>query len=129
MRVPVGLLLRLALSLGIVAAGFPPRLALCLGSDGHRAIEVLDAPCCPPGASSAGMIHRCAPTCTDLPLSVTVGVRSSERGHLDVHLSATAVPHDVSPTTAPTRIARRLGDPSASAPPVAEHLGSTVLLC
>ena len=129
MRLPVGLLLRLVLSLGIMAAGFPPRLALCLGSDGHRAIEVLDAPCCPLGANTAGVIDRCAPTCTDLPLSVAVGVRSSERGHLNVHLSATAVPGTVSPTTAPTRIVRRLGDPSASAPRVAEHLGSTVLLC
>jgi hypothetical protein len=129
MRVPSGLLLRLVLSLGILAAGFPARLALCLGSDGHRAIELLDVPCCPTGSGSPEMTDRCAPSCTDLPLVVTVGVRSSERGHLDVHLSATAVPDDVSPSTASMRIARRLGDPSASAPHVAEHLGSTVLLC
>jgi hypothetical protein len=129
MRVPVGFVLRLVLSLGIVAAGFPPRLALCLGSDGHRAVELLDAPCCPPEADSAEMTDRCARTCTDVPLFVAVGVRSSERAHLDVHLSATAVLDDEPPATALTRLVRRLGDSFAPPPRVAEHLGSTVLLC
>src|SRR5215468_4912300 len=116
MRVPVGLLLRLVLSLGIIAAGFPPRLALCLGSDGHRAIELLDAPCCPTGSTSAGMSDRCTRTCTDVPLFVAVGVRSSERSQLNVHLSAAAAPGDIFPTTAPPPAVRRYGAPSALRP-------------
>jgi hypothetical protein len=129
MRLPVGLLLRLVLSLGVVAAAFPPGLALCIGSDGHRAIELLDAPCCPPGATSAEVADRCARTCTDMPLSVAVGVRSSERGRLNIHLPTTAVPGDMFPATVLMRIVRWLDAPADALPRVAEHLASTVLLC
>src|SRR5262245_14815061 len=103
MRVTTGPLLRLVLSLGIFAAGVTPRLALCLGSDGHRAIEALDASCCQRGASSAGMTDGCARTCTDVPLSPVVGMRSSERAGPRLGLPTTAVLAPVSPPAVATR--------------------------
>jgi hypothetical protein len=127
MRVPASVLLRLVLSLGIFAAGSAPRVVLCLGSDGHRAIESLDASCCGATTSSAGMATRCARTCKDLPLSLTVGVRDSERGRPNIDRAATAVPGDVA-TLPAARVFTRLG---AAAPPrrLAHHPRSTILLC
>src|SRR5262245_17114758 len=112
MRVPAGPLLRLVLSLGIFAAGFTPRLALCLGTDGHRAIESLDASCCQQGAGSAGMSDGCARTCTDVPLSLVVGVRSSERAGLHFDLSTTAIMPAVSPPAPTARMFARLDPPA-----------------
>jgi hypothetical protein len=130
MRVPIGPLLRLVLSLGIFAAGFTPRLALCLGSDGHRAIESLDASCCRRGVpTSPGMADPCARTCTDLPLSLAVSVCSPERGGLHIDLSATAIPVDISPSMVPTSILARRGHTSAPSPGGAQRLRSIVLLC
>ena len=130
MRIPVGPLLRLVLSLGIFAAGFTPRLALCLGSDGHRAIESLDASCCQPGGtSSPGMADPCARTCTDLPLSLAVSVFPPERGGLHIDLSTTAIPVGIFPSMVPTSILARLRHTSAPSPGVGQRLRSIVLVC
>ena len=128
MRLPVSLL-RLFLSLGIVASGLGPRMALCLGSDGHREIESLDASCCRGETGSAGMSEGCARTCTDVPLALAVGIRAPERGGLGTDSPTTVVLTDMS---SPPALAWRCMRLSATAGPslhLAAHLGSTVLLC
>lgn len=130
MRVPIGPVLRLVLSLGIFAAGVAPRWALCVGRDGHRAIESLDASCCRRGVpASPGIVDPCARTCTDLPLSLAVGVRSPERGGLHIDLSATAMLVDVAPSTVPRSIFARLANAAARPFGLAQDVRSAVLLC
>jgi len=128
MRLPASMLLRLVLSLGIFVAGFAPRVVLCLGSDGHRAIESLDAPCCRGATSSTGMDGRCARSCTDLPLCLGIGVRDSGHGGPTIDRPATPVPSD-SATSLPARVCTRLG--GGAAPPfrLAHHPRSIILLC
>jgi hypothetical protein len=127
MCLPASPLLRLVLSLCILA-GSVPRVVLCLGSDGHRAIESLDASCCGGATSSAGMASRCSRTCTDLPLSLGVGVRESERGGLNINRPATPVPGDIA-TSPAACVLTRLGGGAASPRPLAHHPRSIVLLC
>jgi len=66
--------LSVALSL---AVGVLPRLALCVGPDGHRAIELINAACCDRTTPSAGPDVQaaplgCAPECVDTPLTVSL---------------------------------------------------------
>lgn len=130
MRIPVGQFLRLVLSLILLGVGSAPRLALCLGSDGHRAIESLDATCCRPGpASSADMTDPCARSCQDLPLSVAVGIRAPERGGLTLELPATVVPGDVPCATGWTGMSSRPSNVSTASSGLAPRVRSTMLLC
>lgn len=74
------------------------------------------------------MVDPCARTCTDLPLSLAVGVRSPERGGLHIDLSATAMLVDIVPSTVPTSIFARLCHASAPSLGGAQRLRSIVLL-
>src|SRR5262245_42189823 len=127
MRLPASPLLRLALSLAILA-GSPPRVVLCLGSDGHRAIESVDASCCGGTTRSRGMTSSCARTCTDLPLSLGVGVRDPERGAVTLDRTATVVSGDIAAPPA-AWVFTRLGGGAAPPRHLAHHPRSTVLLC
>jgi hypothetical protein len=62
----------LALALGF---GLLPRLVLCIGSDGHHAIEPMNAACCDRAAHATNPdVHApqdgCAAGCIDTPLTV-----------------------------------------------------------
>jgi hypothetical protein len=64
----------LALSLIL---GLLPRLALCVGPDGHQAIEAMNASCCDRATHSTGADVRvspdgCAAGCIDTPLTVNL---------------------------------------------------------
>lgn len=129
MRIANGLLLRVVLSASMLMGSLGPRLALCLGNDGHRAIESLDAGCCRPGTSgSAGMATPCAPTCKDIPLG-SFGVRAPQRGGLTIGLSATALQGDIARTMRPTWGLAYLTTAPAPSPDLTQHLRSTILRC
>jgi len=66
-----------ALVVFLLGPGFSPRLALCIGVEGHRAIEPVVARCCDlathPGQSdSRDRNRRCSPSCTDTLLTPAV---------------------------------------------------------
>ena len=128
MRVVASPLLRLVLTLGLFAASPVPRLVLCVGTDGHRAIEPWDADCCKRVSDSAGMRERCARTCTDLPLSLGVGLQAGDRGGLTIDRPVSAVPGH-SPALLATWTLTPLEGGAAPTPPLAHHPRSTVLLC
>jgi len=62
----------LALALMVTTTGLTGRV-LCLGGDGHREIEVTDAPCCGARAPAYGpsLDARCAGGCVDTPLALS----------------------------------------------------------
>jgi hypothetical protein len=119
------------LSAVILATGFVPRLALCLGTDGHRAVERLDASCCgDAGRASEGLTAApCARDCMDVPLSVVAAFRASdERGSMVAGQPAAVLPGGVvSPTCLVSRLSRASAG-SDTANRCARHLPSTVLL-
>src|SRR5262245_1955947 len=128
MRVLAGPVLRVVLTLGLFAAGPVPRLVLCIGSDGHRAIEASDADCCKTRPDSAGMRERCARTCTDLPLALGVGLQAGDRQGLTIDRPVSAVPGH-RPALLATWTLIRLAGGAAPTPLLAHHPRSTVLLC
>jgi len=81
----------IALSL---ALGLLPRLALCVGPDGHHALESMNAACCNRVTHSAGPDAQaphdgCAAGCIDTPLTVSLAL-DRDRTH-----SVTAPPSAV----------------------------------
>ncbi|MFQ5666192.1 MAG: hypothetical protein ACE5I7_07140 [Candidatus Binatia bacterium] len=86
--------------LAVLALGLsvPPGAVLCIGSDGHQAIEPAGAWCCQsqPGAPSDGRrpATRCAPECTDTTIGVATALPSDGSGWLaarTLHLRALPV--------------------------------------
>lgn len=71
-------LLATALSLSLDVL---PELVLCIGADGHYAIEPVRADCCDhDGAAAATTPARCAERCIDAPLGGTsISARGPER--------------------------------------------------
>jgi hypothetical protein len=111
----------------LVVGTLLPRLALCIGENGHRAIELLDAACCTEAPGDAGAVADCDSACTDTPLGVaSLAVRSSDASDHAGIAAPTAVgvfdatSEASSPVVVPTRIA-------APRPP--RQLRTTVRLC
>jgi hypothetical protein len=109
-----------------LVAGVGPRLALCVGPSGHRAIEPLGAACCerPPAATPSDL---CARGCTDVPLASVVATRPSHEAALlagagGVHVASTAPP-------IPRAGTRLIPAPGALPPRCAPRLGPIVLRC
>ena len=61
--------LRWLLTIVVLTGTIAPRLALCIGADGHTAIEPFGADCCSPLHSEhSGVSSSCVPGCSDSPL-------------------------------------------------------------
>lgn len=74
-------LLALVLSLGAF-----PRGVLCVGTNGHFAIEPAAAGCCHSTSTDENVIGhdegRCAPECTDTPVGFSLASRAPDRSDL-----------------------------------------------
>ena len=116
-----------ALALLVTTTGLTGRV-LCLGGDGHREIEVTDAPCCGTTAPADGpsLEARCSGGCVDTPLALSAVKEQSAA---------------LAPALAPVALAARsdgsasvwqtsrspLARPAPSGPP--RVLGTAVRLC
>ncbi len=110
-----------------------PTTILCVGSNGHSAIEAALARCCDPAQShgdtglslSAG--ERCDDYCTDTPVGIYAACRSLEHTTPALHMLALAGPVLFAASPATTlRSGRSLGR-LTSPPPRA--LRTTVSIC
>jgi hypothetical protein len=114
------------LAAAFLAAGIGPRLALCVGPSGHRAIEPVGAACCErtPAAAPSDL---CARGCTDVPLASVVATRPSDGRALVA--GAGAIPGASAAAPFPAAgagvILRARALPGRPAPP----LGPIVLRC
>ena len=69
------------------AVGFLPRAVLCVGSNGHYEIELLNAACCDRASTSSGAVgvrHReCSRDCIDTPISSGPALTTADSAHHD----------------------------------------------
>ncbi len=116
-----------ALALLVTTTGLTGRV-LCLGGDGHREIEVTDAPCCGAKAPADGpsLDARCSGGCVDTALGLSaVKERSSS---LAPALSPLALAARSGRTASAWQASRSpLVRPAPPSPPRA--LGTAVRLC
>ena len=72
------------LVIGVLTIMSAPRIVLCIGTDGHVALESTMASCCPDAAHEAGLLRadkRCASECTDAELGCAVVTRPVDWQH------------------------------------------------
>ena len=121
-----------ALGVLVLACGvLTPHLVLCLGEDGHRAVESALADCCvsAPRASDAGLTE-CADACVDTPVRLWADVsphatpRSAAAGHGPLMPARTAPPAVLAPASVGQA---RIGPDDTGARPDARR--SPVLRC
>ena len=123
MRIPIPkspVLLAVLLAMVVLP---PQQLALCVGEDGHRELELLSAVCCPPGAEHDSRddfeaeADNCAPDCIDTPISTAdaTGISSPSTNLLpDCHTTPNVFgisPADGSTVLASNSVRGRYGPP------------------
>jgi hypothetical protein len=72
--------------------GFSPGLSLCVGTEGHVAIELTNAGCCRPAAVPDLTASDCASGCSDTVLRVSAADRSGTRHAPELPMSLAALP-------------------------------------
>lgn len=106
-----------------------PRLALCVGTEGHSAIELLGAACC--RSEQASLDGFCTSRCTDVPLGTVLAARRTDDGARGVaadHWSRGPVlPVGLSGATLLASFVSDRRRALRIASPPAPHLPSTVL--
>jgi hypothetical protein len=121
-------LINVALAALVVAWLTLPRLELCVGVDGHVALEPLGAACCEETQVDVllGADSHCANGCVDTPLEVSAASASLERQHVTPPvLTPVGGQRGLRPPIS-RRIARRGSVPLPALP---RALRTTVLLC
>ena len=131
MRQKVAHLLLMVAVLALVPLQGP---VLCVGADGHGAIEPVDAACCQPGRTRpdeeavGDRGGQCADGCVDTPISLraAVGIGKPGRGASLGRGFASVALADVTPSSASASIESAGSASSPRHPP--RHLRTTVQL-
>ena len=104
--------LRALLSVTVLLGTIAPRLALCVGTGDHRALEFVGAACCLPASTGLDSLSGgCASHCTDTPLQTSAAIPcrydhlavrvGDHRGHTVGDLSVSSAPAAVSAPALP----------------------------
>lgn len=121
----------------LLSVGSSPEVVLCIGDNGHRALEILNGDCCHPRSAQehgcASADDHCASECSDLRLAAGAMVAtSSGEGRSRVAFAQMSAATSATVTPVPARWVPPVGNGwlgVAVGAPVPRERHSTVQLC